>query len=191
MSKYFDNVSRSVDDECAINARDYQNVSMNEYNLWNTYKMKCDPESQKKLEDFSINNPNLHYRNGYGFTTACYVDNDTELRVNGKITNEKAKTQLFHRFYQGPANLSKGLVVPHLESRLTQGEDTSQLRECHKVSEQDFNRFVPMLPCVEEVQKVKHVVPEWTRGGDNSRILMIDSQSAKKCGFGKHRQQEK
>lgn len=186
MTQYFDNTSRQVNDECAINARDYQNSSMNEYHLWNNYKMKCDPDFEKKLEEFSLNHHNLRYRNGYGYTTGCHVDNDTELRVNGKITNEKAKTQLFHRFYQGPANLSKGVVVPNLESRLTQGEDTTQLRECYKISEKDFNRFVPMLPCVEKVQKVKHVVPEWTRGGDNSRILMRDSNTLRKCGFVKN-----
>ncbi len=180
----FENQSRLGTDECAINAKDYQNISMNDYYLWNTYNNKCNAQEEQKIEDFAANNNNLHYRNGYGFTTSCHVDKDTELRLNAKITNEKAKTQLFHRFYQANPDLSRGVSLPNLESRLLQGDDTTQLRQCDKLPEKDFSRFVPLLPCLQDsVQNVKHIVEPWTHGGDNSRILMRDSEQLKKCGF--------
>ena len=182
--KLFENSSSLGNDSCAVNAKEYQNVSINDYNLWNTYSYKCHETAEKEVSEFAANNLNLNFRNGYGFTTSCHVDNDTQVRLNGKITHEKAKTQLFQRFYQANPALYKGKTVPNLESRLLHSEDTTQIRECNKISEKDFDRFIPLVPCLSEtVQNAKVVVEPWTHGGDNSRLLMRDSQHLKKCGW--------
>lgn len=183
--KFFEQENRLGVDDCAQNAKEYQNTSINDYYLWNTYHMKCDSSKEDELDRFAANNNNLHFRNGYGYTTACHVDGDSELRVNGKITHEKAKTQLFTRFYQANPDLSKGVGVPNLESRLVQGDNTSQYKVCgNKLAEEDFQRFTPLLPCLKDtIQNPNHIVLPFKRGGDNSRTLMRDSNSLKKCGF--------
>lgn len=181
----FENEHRVGADECAINARDYQDMSIADYSTWNTYMMQCNKEGEQKLEDFSSKHNNLHYRNGYGFTTACVVDNDTDLRLNGKITHEKPKTQLFSRSFVAVPDLARGVVVPNLLSRLVSGgEDTTQVRECNRLTELDWQRFTPLIPCLKDnVQNVKHVVLPFPQNGENSRILMKNSQTLNKCGY--------
>lgn len=184
--KAFDIQSQRLnEDECAINAKDYQNNSINDYHLWNTYTHKCDTNTEKNLQEFAVNHLNVHYRNGYGFTNSCHVNNDSELRYNGLLTNEKAKTQLFTRFYQANPNLGKGTSIPTLESRLVQGTDTSQLRQCSsKLAEEDFQRFTPLLPCLKEkVQDPNHIILPFTQGGDNSRIIMRNKDVLQSCGY--------
>jgi hypothetical protein len=186
--KFFENQNRLGTDTCAINARDFQNQSMEDYSLWNTYNMKCNAPSERKLDEFAANNNNLNFRNGYGFTTACHVDNDTDLRLDGKLTKEKSKTSLFTRFYQGGPSLGKGHTIPDLESRLLHSQDSGQQKNCIRTAEVDYDRFTPLLPCLEKnVQNVKHVVEPWTHGGDNSRILMRDSNTLRKCGYNLHK----
>jgi hypothetical protein len=182
--KFFDNENRLGTDECARNAKDYQNSSINDYNLWNVYNMDCAPGREKELEDFATKNLNLHYRNGVGYTNSCYVDNDTEMRNNGLITNEKAKCQLFTRFYQANPDLSKGKSVPNVESRLIYSEDTTQYRQCHRLGERDFERFVPLIPCIEDkIQDPDHIVLPFNQGGENSREMMRSAAVLKKCGY--------
>lgn len=180
--KYFDLQARIGTDDCAVNARDHQNASMNDYHLWNTYMSKCDAAREKEIADFASSHANLRYRNGYGIASACHIDHDSEVRNNAKLTNEKAKVQLFTRFYQASPDMSRGKSAPNLESRLIHGEDTTQVRQCNRLMERDFDRFVPMLPCLKDsVQDAKHIVPAWTWGGDNSRNLMRDAARLKKC----------
>jgi hypothetical protein len=183
-SKIFENEHRVRADDCAVNAKDYQNASISDYTLWNNYMMKCNKDGDKKLEEFSTSHNNLHFKNGYGFTTACEVDNDTEVRLNGKLTNERAKTQFFIRPFVAVPDLSRGLVAPNLETRLKEGDDTTQLRECFRLTETDFNRFTPLLPCLKDnIQNPSHIISPWVWGGDDSRQLMRNSKVLNKCGF--------
>lgn len=180
----FDNFTKTADDSCAINAKDYQNASLNDYRLWNVYFHACDPEGEKKLNDFASHNINLHWRNGVGYTNSCYVNNDTEVRLNAKQTSEKARNQLFHRFYQSNPYLGKGKTIPNVESRLLHSEDTSQLRLCNRLTEKDFDRFTPLVKCIgDTVQNPATVIYPWTNGGDNSRLIMRDCQAHKKCAW--------
>jgi hypothetical protein len=189
--KFFDLQNKLGNDACAINAKDYQNASMNDYALWNTYFYHCDNPNENKLINFASDNTNLHYRNGYGFTTACHVGDDTELRVNGKITREKAKNQFFTRFYQANPYLGKGEGNADIESKIVFGDDTSQLRQCHRLGERDYKRFTPLLPCLQDtMQNPNTVIYPWTNGGDNSRILMREANALKKCGYLKKHDKE-
>jgi hypothetical protein len=183
--KFFENENRLGTDTCAINAKDYQNISMEDYSLWNNYNTKCSAAEQRRLEEFAANNNNLTFRKGYGYADNCVVDDDSELRLDGKLTKEKAKTQLFLRFYQSGPNLGKGHTIADVESRLIYAEDTTQRRECSwKIAEKDYDRFTPLLPCLEKnIQNPKHVIFPGHLGGDNSRILMRDSKTLNSCGY--------
>lgn len=181
--KVFENQHRLGNDDCSKTAKDYQNSSINDYYLWNTYVNKCDTDADHKIQDFAIENTNLWYRNGYGYTNGCHVDDDTEVRNNAKITHEKAKIQLFTRFYQANPDLSRGIVTPNLESRLVQGADTTALRQCDRVSEKNYDRFTPLIPCLKDnVQNPNNIVMQGVWGGENSRNVMRDAENLRRCG---------
>lgn len=182
--KYFESEHRLGADDCAVDAKTYQNASISEYNLWNNFNNTCNAESDAKFASFVLDHPNLRFKNGYGFTDRCNVDNDTEMRNNGKITNERARVQLFTRFYQANPDLSRGLVVPNLESKLVQGDDTTQYKQCIRTTERDFDRFMPLLPCLKEtIQDPDHIVFPNIPCGESSRRMMRDSEFLKKCGY--------
>jgi hypothetical protein len=45
------------------------------------------------------------------------------------------------------------------------------------------NKFMPMLDCVQEVQKPEHVVEDWIRGGDDTRSYVKRQEYLKSCGY--------
>ena len=160
-------------DKCAVKARNLTNVSIMDYQLWNTY----DCSKDDAIDDFGADHINLHFKNGYGFTSPCLVDTDTKLRIDGMWTSEKAKSQMFTRFYKASPDLSKGTLKPDVESRLVQGENTSRAKICFRHAEVDFDRFMPMLPCLDgEIQNPRHLILPFSRGGEDSRQIMRSRQ---------------
>jgi hypothetical protein len=162
-------------DKCAKNAKNHVNESIKDYNLWNSYS--CEKQKEEALSEFAMKNLNLRYKKGYGVAPSCHVDTDTELRLNAKWTSERAKTQLFSRFYTGNPDMSRGKGSPEVESKLVQGDDTYRLKMCQRLSEKEFDRFTPMLPCLKDsIQKVEHIVMPFHQGGENSREFMRSLQ---------------
>jgi hypothetical protein len=171
--------SRLGSDVCALKAREHTNQKITRRSLWNTYERdNMDPQRAEKIKCFSTENLNLHYKNGYGVATPNLVDKDTDLRLNSMWTSEKAKTQMFHRFYLANPDLSRGVPKPGMESELMQGEDTATVyRQCMRMSELGYDRFTPMIPCLKEtIQDPDHIVLPFNRGGEDSRQLMRDIQ---------------
>jgi hypothetical protein len=180
----YDGANQIAMDDCALNAKEAQNLSINGYNLWNNYLYKCDNRKEDNFRECTVGNRNLWWRNGYGFTNGCYVDNDSMLRNDGKLTNDKHKTQLFKRFYTANPSLERGVFVPQIESRLIQGDDTSQWRQCDRLSEKNLDVFIPLIPCLKgNVQNPNNIIARTPRGGDNSRILMRSENVLQKCGY--------
>lgn len=144
-----------------------------DYQLWNTY----DCHKDDAVDDFGADNINLHFKNGYGFTSPCLVDTDTKLRNDAMWTSEKAKSQMFTRFYKGNPDLSRGTLKPVVESRLVQGENTSRNKVCFRHGEVEFDRFLPLMPCLEkEIQNPEHIILPFSRGGEDSRQIMRTRQ---------------
>jgi hypothetical protein len=170
--------NRLGSDLCALKAKAKANRAMSKRNVWNTYtRDNVDASRAGALAEFSSANPNLHFRNGYGVTAPNLVDNDTNLRLNGMWTNEKAKTQFFQRFYLANPDLSRGVPMPAIESELMQGDDTTRIRQCNRSTEKDYDRFVPMLPCLKQtIQDPIHIVMPFQRGGEDSRHIMREYQ---------------
>jgi hypothetical protein len=176
-TRIFDNQNRVGIDDCSITAKEYQNASIEDYSLWNTYFMTCDEAGEKQVEDFATQNINLHYRNGYGFTSACHVDSDTDLRNNSVWTSEKPRTQLFTRFYQANPNMTRGIPQPHIENPLIQGNAIKNNSYRNETVEADFDRFVPFVPYLQEnVQNVEHIVLPFHQTGEDTRESMRERQ---------------
>jgi hypothetical protein len=185
--KVFRHEHRIGSDECSINARDLQNQSHEYYKMFNFYPTnveQCDTEV-KKLQDFSFEN-NTVIRDGYGYANACVVDNDSKIRNGGQITNERFKTQLDSRVFKAVPSLNRGGLVPALESRLVQGEDTAQKRSCNVLSEVSTQQYVflPMIDCLRDnVQNPTNIVPSWTWGGEPTRDVVRQQKFLEEQGY--------
>jgi hypothetical protein len=110
---------------------------------------------------------------------------DSELRVNTQMTHDKNRQQLCVRTTTGGPNLDKGGLLPNIDSRLKNGDDTSDIKACDIVSEKSFipYTFYDLKPCVKEVQNPKHIVEPWKRGGEATRDYVRDNEYLQKCGF--------
>lgn len=181
--RYTNLSNRLNDDECALKNKSLVNDSVNNSMLFNPYFNKdCDCPV---LDEIAFDN-NFVVREGYGYASGCTVDNDSELRLNGQWTNEKGRVQLCSRTYQGVPNLNKGGLVPNIESRLKNADDTSDIRNVDKISEKNLIplRFTPMLPCLNQnVQNPDHIIPRWQWGGTGTRQDMVSNDYLSKCGF--------
>jgi hypothetical protein len=175
--RMFDIQNRVRIDDHAITAKEYQNASINDYSLWNTYFMACDESGEKQVEEFAAQNINLHYRNGVGMTTACHVDDDTDMRNNAVWTSEKPRTQLFTRFYQANPDMTRGIPQPHIENPLIQGNNIKNNSYRNEIEELDYDRFVPFVPYMKEnVQNVENIVLPFHQTGEDTREIMRSRQ---------------
>jgi hypothetical protein len=182
---FFEKQNTLGSDDCWIQSQNTQSKEMYNYHMFNPYKTNI-PKCEKKLEElqeFVVEN-NMHIRDGYGFTSACLVDNDTNLRNKQAITHGKCKNQLNTRLFQAVPDLGNGVFHPILESRLTQGELTGEKKSCEVTTGKGFDVFTPMLPCLKEtIQDVKHIVPQWVRGGEHTRDHIKQKSFLERNGY--------
>lgn len=171
--------NRLSTDTCAMMSKELQNQAMNMYTMYGT--MECD---NTQILEFTARNPNLHYRDGVGNANACVIDEDSELRLNSRLTNLREKDQLCTRWYQAGPNIGKGGLIANVESRLILSDDTSQTYCQDVLAERNFDRFVPMLGCLKTaVQNPDNVIAPFQRAGEMTRDFVKDDAYLKKCGF--------
>lgn len=182
---YFDKNHRIGSDECWINAQNDQSKNIYDYRMFNFYKTNV-PECKnevKKLQEFVVEN-NLHIKEGYGNTNGCFVDNDSMLRNEQKITNEKCKNQLDSRLFHAVPSLNHGGFHPVIESKLTQGEDTGEKKSCNVLSGKGLDVFMPMIPCLRDsIQNPDNIVPKWVNGGEHTRDFVNQREFLEENGY--------
>jgi hypothetical protein len=172
--------NRLADDKCAILARLRDNDSLLEYRFYDPYgrcKTPCQ-DRKRMLANFAAHHPNLHFWDGYGIAP-CDVEGEGQLNHASAWTNAKERQHLPKRVFTSAPNLARGIIQPNTESVLISGEDTSSLRECGRLAERDFDRFVPGV----QVQCVEHTVPSWTWGGDSSRDITRSKDFLASIGY--------
>jgi hypothetical protein len=182
MPRYTNLENRLTDDKCSQELKEFGNKSINDYNTFNyyfTHDCKCD------MFDNVLYDNNFTIRDGYGYASGCTIDSDTDMRLNGALTHQKGRIQLCTRVFEAVPSVNKGGLIPNVESRLKNGDDTSDIRSCDRVTEHSFIplKFYPLKPCVAAVQDPKHIVEPWTRGGSATRDYVRDSKHLEKCGF--------
>ena len=142
--KMFDFENRLSTDTCAQNVKDQANKELANYKTYN-YFGDCENAT---LQSMAASCPNLHFRNGYGFTSACTVDADSAMRFPVQ-THGQERRQLNVRPFTAVPDMSRGSVLPDVESRLKNAEDTTVIRECNRITEANFDRFTPLIGCVQ------------------------------------------
>lgn len=180
--KHFDEENHLSQDECALLTQSLVNKSIADYNLFNTYSTASCKDD--KMKEFMVNNPNLRYRDGYGVSSHCVIDKDSQMRNQSKMTHDREKISLCSRWYTAVPNLGKGGLIPNIESKLKYNGDTSDIRDCDRITEKDFNRFIPLPQCMaQNIQNPDNIVEKWTRGGEFTRDFVRSNEYLQKCGF--------
>ena len=158
----FENFASLRDDECALIAREQQNRSMGDYMLYNTFITSQCTQDKKQFEEYMFQNPNLRYKDGFGFLNGCTVDVDSRLRNGAMTTIDKQRSQVCS-------------MVPSL---------TKAKCECDVLTEKDFDRFIPLPSCLAaNIQNPEHIIPKWVNGGASTRQYVMDNQYLEQCGF--------
>jgi hypothetical protein len=177
--RYFDNGNRLSMDQCAIQAREYENQSIIDYNLYNFFTNGDCKSGQSKAREMILEYPNMRYRNGYGIADGCVIDDDSRIRLNKEL-REKEPQQLCTRLFRAVPDLAKGSVVPGLESMLVQGVDTGALRDCHKLAEVPYYQPVPLTTCMSSyIKTAGDVLPDTFTIGRPSKEIFL--QERKRC----------
>lgn len=173
----FDGIGRVSMDECAIQARNLENESINNYFLFNYFHTDGCVETAKKNLEFSLQYPNLRFRDGYGVANSCTIETDMELRLNSKSTRPGEKQQLCSRNFIAVPDFSKGTCIPNLETMLIQGSDTSIYKNCHNLAEFETNKIQPLLPCIANHIKIQSkIIPEDPIIGRPSKELFLKNR---------------
>lgn len=182
--KVFDDENKMSQDECALIAKLNANKSIADYRFFNNYfTNECREEIDQKMNEFVTNNANLRYKDGFGNVPSCSVDVDSLLRNKFQM-NYRERTPLCTRWYTAVPNLGKGGLIPNIESRLKLSEDTNDIRDCDRVTEKTFDRFIPLPGCMSQtIQNPEHIIEKWTRGGEFTRDYVRNDEYLQKCGF--------
>lgn len=190
--RQFDLEHRIGADQCAQSARELQNRSIDNYYLFNAFA-RTNPStvadcsnassSAAQVQAFADANHAV-IQDGYGFANACRIDDDSRIRNESMLTHDRLKTQMFPRIFQAVPNFARGGFVPNVESRLVQGEMSTHQNSCTLLSEVDYDRFMPMLPCLHDnVQNPNHIIPQWTWGGEPTRDTVRQSRFLEEHGY--------
>ena len=153
--KYFDSGNRLSMDPCAIQARDYENQSVVDYNTYNFFTngdASCD-SAAKKAREMALEYPNMRFRNGYGVADGCVIDQDSGVRIQSQNLRPKDPQQLSSRVFQAVPNLGRGVLIPNLESVITQGMNTGELKDCNRFAEVQYYQPTPLTQCMQNFIK--------------------------------------
>ena len=177
----FDLENRLFDDECTLADRNRQSDEVYEYQLANFYSTAdCKNNDVARI---AACHSNLHYRDGYGFTSGCVVDSDSTVRYGGQLTNSKHRRQLNSRVFQGHPHFERGAVQPVEEAALIQSDITREKKPCK--GQGPAVPLIPLIPCIAEVVQNPDtiVVTQWQWGGEDTRSWVRDDDMIKKCGY--------
>ena len=175
-------------DDCYYRTRNGQNDASVDYMTRGFKDCNC---GAKKVQDVAVNEPTMNYRDGFGWTSinGCNIDTDSNIRNSRNMTNMRYIQQLFTSPYLTVPYMGRGVVDAGFETDLVAGEDTTQKRPCNTLSGIYIDRFIPLVPCLDEnIQNPAHIVQEvasndWIRGGLPSRDLIRNTDYLKKCGL--------
>jgi len=185
-------------DECWKNAKDNNNNQIEKYALYYNDNSKQNKE-YGSFPSMSYDHVNLHGRTGYGVTDDYLIDIYSSLRNNQEsMTRDRCPVQLYTRIFAGGPKLTGKCRNINMELDVLCGSDTkvqpvdsstdeiigsyeTRQATCNKqIMEKTTNKFVPLLDCIKEVQNPDHIVPSWTRGGEDTRSY-VNKQKYNRC----------
>lgn len=180
--KFFDWENKISMDPCALLTKERENESIHDYRTYNFYQDGDCEESARRVQEFAMEYPNLRFRNGYGVASSCTIDDDSKLRYSSEVTHGPERRQYQTRSFQAVPAFNRGSCAPNTESFLINGLDTTPLRQCDRLAERNFDRFIPLLSCVEKhIEASALALPKTHTIGENSRDMVRNMRMQSKC----------
>ena len=182
--RYFDSGTSLKTDECSKTTTNSENGKIIDYQTfnYNTLGKDC-AEMVSDIQNISLGHPNLRFKIGYGHPDECHSDVRSGLQ-RSELTHGSEKIQLATRNFIANPDLSSGVLIPHIESQLQQGYSSTFSKDCDKMAEVDFNRFIPFDPCLKSFYDNYHAsISDVHSIGENSRDIVQSKEFVKKCNF--------
>lgn len=173
--RYFDNGSKLSMDSCALEARENENQSVFDYNIFSMYN---DCDNLKKATKLTTEYPNLRFHTGHGVDCGI-IDSDSKMKLNVELRSP-GNQQLCARQFTAVPYLGRGTLVPNLESRLIHGIDTSLTKDCHNLAEYELPYHAPLTNCMSAYINKANYVPDTHPIGKISKDLFLKQRCANK-----------
>lgn len=166
-------------DDCALAANEKQNVSIDNYYLF-------DPRDNKEVGKFNQVSAcnNMIVNNGYGYSDGSNIDIDSQLRNGSEITNKSVINQEYRRC----ANNDCDMDMKSIENRMRRGNDFG-LKRCDVISEVstlDLQMY-PLVPCLaRNIQNPDNIVFDPSKmvwGGAPTRDSIQQKKFLEQQGF--------
>lgn len=166
-------------DDCALAANEKQNVSIDNYYLF-------DPRDNKEVGKFNEVSAcnNMIVNNGYGYSDGSHIDIDSQLRNGSEITNKSVINQEYRRC----ANNDCDMDMKSIENRMRRGNDFG-LKRCDVISEVstlDLQMY-PLVPCLaRNIQNPDNIVFDPSKivwGGAPTRDSIQQKKFLEQQGF--------
>ena len=166
-------------DDCALAANEKQNVSIDNYYLF-------DPRDNKEVGKFNQVSAcnNMLVNNGYGYSNGSNIDIDSQLRNGSEITNKSVINQEYRRC----ANNDCDMDMKSIENRMRRGNDFG-LKRCDVISEVstlDLHMY-PLVPCLaRNIQNPDNIVFDPSKmvwGGAPTRDSIQQKKFLEQQGF--------
>lgn len=166
-------------DDCALAANEKQNVSIDNYYLF-------DPRDNKEVGKFNEVSAcnNMVVNNGYGYSDGSNIDIDSQLRNGSEITNKSVINQEYRRC----ANNDCDMDMKSIENRMRRGNDFG-LKRCDVISEVstlDLQMY-PLVPCLaRNIQNPDNIVFDPSKivwGGAPTRDSIQQKKFLEQQGF--------
>lgn len=173
-------------DICWNNAKDLKNSEIGEYVLYNNLSAE-DKEPYGSMPQITYTDVNLRGRPGYGVSDGYLIDVYSMLRNNpDSLTKDRCHIQLSGRsFVANPkltgakGDINKELDVlsgsdsrtaPFMVTKSNAVDTMQQEIKCNKsLMEENTSHLYPLLDCVKDIQDPNNIIPNWTRGGEDTR----------------------
>jgi len=173
-------------DSCWMESKDIKNKDIDEYMHYNTNFIEC-KDPNVRMPTYYTDHINLRpapHPNVANHPDSCLIDHESQLRNDKtKQTRDRCNIQLFHRMFQACPNLRPGVGDPDKELDVLSGSSSSHIYDkCNeKIMEKQTYHPIPMLDCVAEIQNPEHIVPQWIRGGEDTRNYINRKRFLEKC----------
>ena len=175
MNRLWDNATGLKDNGCEAALHDKESQAVGQYGYEAPGYIWCE---SKKMYIKNLADPG-HFQKEY--RSACRVDTDSRLRY-AALSDPNLINQLWARPYAGcyKGAGQRALNKNVLETELLTGIDTRVKPACDVLADAHIDRF-DYLPAYGNPQRVQHVIPAWTWGGDNSRDYVRQINYVKQC----------
>ena len=158
----FNNLGRLTNDEVDNSQRNVYNTRFVNYTLSEYFS---DKDSNNHVQ-FATQTPTMMF--GQPYVPSSVIDDNSQL-LHSKLVRTPEKLNLEQRPFLTVPYIGRGSADPTIESKLQQGETSSDKKSVSTIMEKSFSQYTsyPYEMSVTDIQE--YALDGWVRGGANTR----------------------